>query len=109
MVEANITFSKTSVDGYSGDVTENEFDATVRSRRYDVFNRDDLKHALNQIQVDIPLSIDKMAAAESGARLRRINDIHIHYDKYKPTRGGSDIATPEWIANKKACVNIKKQ
>ena len=31
------------------------------------------------------------------------------YDRYNPTRGGSYIKLPEWIANKKACVNIKNE
>ena len=30
----------------------------------------------------------------------------MNYDKYNPTRGGSFIDLPKWVADKKACINI---
>ena len=54
-----------------------------------VFNIDDLKHALIQIQADIRSQINQMPLEVSGAKVQGIEYIHIHYDKYNPTRGGS--------------------
>ena len=33
----------------------------------------------------------------------------VSHSKYKPIRGGSWIDLPDWIKNKKACINIKNE
>ena len=46
---------------------------------------------------------------QSKLRPKGIDKIVIHYDRYNPTRGGSYIELPKWIADKKSCINIKNE
>jgi len=103
MVEALITFEELDENG---DVKK-EFTHKLESRRYDVFNNEDLTDAFKRIPSDIDLAIEMRFLKKSGLRVKKVEEIHIHYNRYNPTRGGSYIQTPEWIANKKACINIK--
>ncbi len=50
-----------------------------------------------------------MIFQKSNLSLHGITKITIHYNKYNPThsRGSSYAPLPEWIALKKACINIK--
>ena len=89
--------------------TEPSVTRIVQSRRYDINNTDDLKDALNKMAGDIELEIEIKQFHKSNLRVHGINKIVIQYDRYNPTRGGSYIKLPEWIANKKACVNIKNE
>ena len=52
--------------------------------------------------------MDKMELSESGLVIKQIDKLTFNYDKYNPTRGGSFIALPKWVQNKKACINIKE-
>ena len=79
----------------------------VQSRRYDIYNSDDLKNSLNNMARDIELQIENKQFHKSGLIIRGIDKITIQYDRYNPTRGGSYIELPAWIAKKKACINIK--
>ena len=56
---------------------------------------------------DIETQIEVKAFHKSNLRLKGIDKITIQYDRYNPTRGGSYIKLPDWISNKKACINIK--
>ena len=88
---------------------EDEVIRQVQSRRYDIYNSDDLKNSLNNMAKDIEIQIETKQFHKSGLVIRGIDKITIQYDRYNPTRGGSYIELPEWIANKKACINIKNK
>ena len=79
----------------------------IRSRRYNVLNEEDLNKAVNNAGNDIILILENKQLKKSGLRLKKVNKITIHYDKYDPTRAGQYIELPRWIAFKKACINIK--
>ena len=58
---------------------------------------------------DIITLIQKADLPKSGLVFDRILGMTINYNRYNPTRGGSYIELPEWIANQKACINIKNE
>ena len=89
--------------------TEPSVTRIVQSRRYNIYNTDDLKDALNKMAGDIELEIEIKQFHKSNLRVHGIDRIVIQYDRYNPTRGGSYIKLPERMANKKACVNIKNE
>jgi hypothetical protein len=105
LIEAVVVFDQLDEEGH----VVKEFIRTLNSRRYDIFNKDDLKEALNAIPGDIELQIQERYLQKSGLRVKGVEKININYDKFNPTRGGSYIQTPEWIANKKACINIRNE
>ena len=41
--------------------------------------------------------------------IKKIDNLRININKYKPLSGNSYIDLPEWIKNKKACINIKNK
>ena len=86
-----------------------EFEVTrqVQSRRYDIYNSDDLKNSLNNMATDIELQIETKQFHKSGLVIRGIDKITIQYDRYNPTRGGSYIELPEWIATKRHVLILK--
>ena len=73
----------------------------VQSRRYDIYNSDDLKNSLNNMAKDIELQIETKQFHKSGLVVKGIDSITIQYDRYNPTRGASYIELPDWIAKKK--------
>ena len=79
----------------------------VRSRRYEVHNTTDLEDVLNNMANDIQLLITLKQLEKSNLKIDHISKITLHYDRYNPTRGGSYIELPKYIADKKACINIK--
>lgn len=81
----------------------------MRSRRYEVHNSDDLQDTLNNTAADIELQIEQKQLHKSKFRIKGIDKIVINYDRYNPTRGGSYVELPKWIADKKACINIKNE
>ena len=81
----------------------------MRSRRCGVHNSNDLQDILNNMVADIELQIEQKQLHKSKFRIKGIDKLVIHYDRYNPTRGGSYIALPKWVADKKACVNIKNE
>ena len=56
---------------------------------------------------DIELLAENKNLSKSGLKIKKVNKITIHYDKYDPTRAGKFIQLSEWIARKNACINIK--
>ena len=50
---------------------------------------------------------DELETKESGWTLKRIDCLRININKYTLLRGSSYINLPQWIKNKKACINIK--
>ena len=73
----------------------------MKSRRYEIHNSNDLKDTLNNMAADIELQIEQKQLHKSKFRIKGIDKILIHYDRYNPTRGGSYIELPKWIADKK--------
>ena len=89
--------------------TNEEVRHSMRSRRYDLTNEEELTNVLSQMATDIELQMDKMELSESGLVITQIDKLKISYDKYNPTRGGSYIELPKWIQSKKACINIQNE
>jgi len=79
----------------------------MKSRRYEIHNSNDLKDTLNNMAADIELQIEQKQLHKSKFRIKGIDKTLIHYDRYNPTRGGSYIELPKWIADQKACINKK--
>ena len=50
---------------------------------------------------DIELQIETIHFNKSKFRVKGIDHIVVHYDRYNPTRGGSYVELPKWIADKK--------
>ena len=80
---------------------------SIRSRRYNILNEDDLNKAIDNMASDIQITIENKPLRKSGLKIKKIHKITIHYDKYDPTRAGKFIELPRWIALKKACINIQ--
>ena len=89
--------------------TNEEVRHSMRSRRYELTNEEELPNVLSQMAADIELQVDKMELSESGLVITQIDKLKINYDKYNPTRGGSYIELPKWIQTKKACINIQNE
>ena len=81
----------------------------LRSRRYNIHNPDELNTVLNNIGHDIETQIEITEYIQSGLVLGQVEKLVISYDRYNPTRGSSFISLPDWVANKKACINIKNE
>ena len=81
----------------------------LKSRRYNVHNPDELNGVLNNIGHDIETQIEITEYVQSGLVLAQVEKLVISYDRYNPTRGSSFIPLPDWVANKKACINIKNE
>lgn len=52
-------------------------------------------------------TIEDFQETDSGWTLKEINFITVHVQKYNPMRAGTFIQLPDFIADKKACVNIQ--
>ena len=89
--------------------TNEEIRESLRSRRYNITNEEEIPQKLNQMATDIEFQLDKMEMSESGLVLKHIDKLKFNYDKYNPTRGGSYIELPEWLKLKRACINIQNQ
>ena len=80
----------------------------LRSRIYNVHNPEEINSVLNNIAHDIEVQIEIAEFTQSGLVLLQVGRLVISYDRCNPTRGSSYIPLPDWVANKKACINIKK-
>ena len=89
--------------------TDEEVRHSIRSRRYEVTNEEELPKVLSQMATDIEIQMDKMELSESGLVITQIDKLKFNYDKYNPTRGGSYIELPKWVQDKKACINIQNE
>ena len=88
---------------------DEERNVTVRTRSYTIVNEEDLGNALKRMRPDVEARILDLGLYQSGLVISKINNIHIMYNKYSPTRAGKYIELPEWIQQKEACINIKNQ
>ena len=82
---------------------------SIRSRRYEITNAEEIVNVLSQMATDIEIQTDKMELSESGLVIKLFDKIKFSYDKYNPTRGGSFIELPKWVQTKKACINIENK
>ena len=89
------------------DEEEDNVILTIRSRRCNILNEDDLNKALDNMAHDIEVLVEQKQLNRSGLSIKKIHKIWIHYDRYDPTRAGQYIPLPRWIALKKACINVK--
>ena len=64
---------------------------------------------LNNIGHDIETQIEIAEYIESGLVIVQVEKLVISYDRYNPTRVSSFIPLPDWVANKKVCINIKSE
>ena len=87
--------------------TQQKIRHTIKSRRYEITNAEDIPSVLSQMASDIEILMDRMELSESGLVIKQIDTMTLNYDKYNPTRGGSFLPLPKWVQNKKACINIK--
>ena len=67
---------------------DEERNVTVRTRSYTIVNEEDLRNALKIMRPDVETRILDMALYQSGLIISNINNIHIMYNKYNPTRAG---------------------
>ena len=79
----------------------------LRSRRYNVHNPEEINSVLNNIAHDIEVQIEIARFTQSGLVLLQVQSLVRSYDRYNPTHGSSYVPLPDWVANKKACNNIK--
>jgi hypothetical protein len=79
----------------------------VGSRKYTILNVEDLNDAIKKMPEDIITLVASKQLGKSNLVVDGIDQLIIHYNRYNPTRGGSYIELPKWIADKKACINIK--
>ena len=82
---------------------------SIRSRRYEITNAEEIVNVLSQMATDIEIQTDKMKLSESGLVIKQFDKIKFSYDKHNPTRGGSFIELPKWVQTKKACINIENK
>ena len=64
---------------------------------------------MNNIAADIQIQIELKQFHKSGLRIHSIDQLTLMYTIFNPTRAGSYIVLPKWIASKKACINIKNE
>ncbi len=79
----------------------------IRSRRYSMTNVGELLQIMNDIAQDIQLAIENKQFERSGLHIDSINSLTVMYTVYDPTRAGSYIKLPKWLADKKALINIQ--
>ena len=103
----DVEFVLEYIDTLGGVGEGEDFLTPIRSRRYNILNEEDLNKAVNNAGNDVQLILENKQLKKSGLRLKKVNKITIHYDKYDPTRAGQYIELPRWIQLKKACINIK--
>ena len=84
------------------DEEDGERKIKIPSRIYTVLNEEELKKAIDNMASDIEIKVENSQLRKSGYTIKKVDGIHIHYDKYNPTRGGKYIELPKWVALKKA-------
>ena len=104
-VVANVAFL-TEEDGDDDEPSEWR---EVKSRRYELTNTTQLMDVMNNIAADIQIQIELKQFHKSGLRIHSIDQLTVMYTIFNPTRAGSYIVLPKWIASKKACINIKNE
>jgi hypothetical protein len=81
----------------------------LKSRRYEITNITQLMDVLNNLGADIIHQIEFEQFHISGLRIHSNEQVTVMYIILNPTRAGSYTNLPKWIADKKACINIKNE
>ncbi len=84
-------------------------DFYVRKSPDTMMNGYEAGRIVNDLADHFILTIDNIKTNSSGWVFSKTKSIQIETVKFKPLRGGSYIELPEWIAKKKACVNVKNE
>ena len=95
-------YSKLNMDG--GLITTEQ---VFRSDTVSVVNRNDITDTLASAMRDIYRRSQEFQAEGSGWTLERILSLTLHTVAYQPLLGNSFIKSPEYIARKKAVLNIQ--
>ena len=69
-----------------------------------ILNKADVFHHIDEVFYDFSKLLEK-----SYTIVSKIDGMIFNVNKIKPLNGKSYIALPEWIANKKAVINIKNE
>ena len=68
---------------------------------------DNLQAILRDIKKELMDRIEQQELKGTGHRFESIESLNLAISKYQPFSAGSYIELPEYIANKKCCINIK--
>ena len=90
----------TGIEDVEGD--ESVWKKTLKSKT--ILTKSDIFKYLE----DVYVSFEEVAKKPYG-RILGLNDVNIIFTKVKPLSGSSYIKLPDWIANKKAVINIKNE
>ena len=69
----------------------------------------DIDRTINDIFDIIKKRIEEYAQNGSGWVIENVNNMVIKTVKFKPFKGGSYIPLPDWIQNKKCCINVENK
>jgi len=73
-----------------------------------IYDMDDSQHPdLQEVAAHLSKQLDDFNRRSSGFVLDHITKFTICIAQYRPLHGSSYIATPQWLAKKRAVVNIK--
>ena len=62
------------------DETTEEILTTIRSRRYNILNEEDLNKAVNNAGNDIQIILENKQLKKSGLSIKKVNKTTIHFD-----------------------------
>jgi hypothetical protein len=103
-------FKPTNVGGAP---SAHSFSSGAMSRYNDssipIINKHSISEVYDEIFDIIKERVQEYCNNGSGWDIDQINFIEIKTTKYKPFKGGSYIESPEWIRNKKCCINVKNE
>lgn len=72
-----------------------------------VLNERDISRTIDQMWAKIKKDWDDLTERGSGWRLEYIQSLRLEITRYRPIRGSSYIPSPDWIAAKKAVINVR--
>ena len=100
-VRADVIFTR-EIEG-----AQQRIPAYFVSHMYDVDSVNDLDRSA--LVADLAAQVDNWNSRGSGFVMERITNFVIVLTKFRPLCGSTYIPTPEWLANKKAIINLKNQ
>ena len=77
------------------------------SRMMDIFQGSDLNKIVNEMFTQMKTQIENSALANGRFRFGEILFIDVNFHQFNLTRVSSYLHLPDWLANKKALVNLK--
>jgi hypothetical protein len=67
----------------------------------------DVINFIRESTAHIIKNIEEFCSMGSGWAITRVDTLHLTIDKFTDLRGGSYIKSPDWIVNKKCCINVR--